>query len=563
MRSLTPIVSESLRQRERRAPGTSDCFSVDDGTGARADLYHRLFEDAAGAMAIVAPDGCIVKANTAFCDLLVRSASDLVGQRLDGFVHTDQNAELKRHLNAFGEGDGAPFRATLDFVTPRGDHLQGVLILSVIKDAYGRATCLLAQLIEIGSLLQPHLEFEESHRRFKALSEATFEAVLISCDGTCVDANRTAVEMLGMPRETIIGMKTADLFAPPSRALVQEKMGSGCETAYRAMALKAGGDPFHVMIQAKMVSIGKRTVRVSVVRDIDGQVRTEAALRESERHLRSLLESASHFVLFRFCHNPDNPCEPRRIFISPSIREIVDDHRVHDFQSFLGTFHPEDRQRMIDAAANLRDSQRMDIRVRVEDRSGTGWRWLHIIAVAVCDMAAKHTFYNGIIIDITGERAATAALKKRERELKERTESLSEVNTALEVLLRKREADRMEVEERMLNNARGLILPYLEKLKVSRLDDRQRIYLNLVESNLNEIISPLAQRMSHHYMNFTPMEIQVANLVKEGKTTKEIAYILGVSNRTIEAVRYAIRRKLGLKKKRNNLRSYLLSIDVT
>jgi len=129
--------------------------------------------------------------------------------------------------------------------------------------------------------------------------------------------------------------------------------------------------------------------------------------------------------------------------------------------------------------------------------------------------------------------------------------------------LRKREADRMDVEEKMLSNAKGLILPYLEKLKASRLDDRQRIYLNLVESNLNELISPLSQRMSRHYLNFTPLEIQVANLVKEGRTTKDIAQIMGLSIRTIEAVRYTIRRKLGLKKKRSNLRSYLLSIDGT
>ncbi|HSO18339.1 MAG TPA: helix-turn-helix transcriptional regulator, partial [Desulfosarcina sp.] len=166
-----------------------------------------------------------------------------------------------------------------------------------------------------------------------------------------------------------------------------------------------------------------------------------------------------------------------------------------------------------------------------------------------------------IILDITRERRASAALKSRERELKERTESLSEVNTALEVLLRKREADRLDMEEKMLTNARSLILPYLEKLKAGRMDDRQRLYLELVETNLNEIISPLYRQMSRRYLSFTPHEIQVANLVKEGKHTKDIALIMGLSVRTIEAVRYTIRRKLGIKKKRANLRSYLLSID--
>jgi hypothetical protein len=66
-------------------------------------------------------------------------------------------------------------------------------------------------------------------------------------------------------------------------------------------------------------------------------------------------------------------------------------------------------------------------------------------------------------LDITNEKWPPAALKARENELKERTDSLSAVNTALEVLLRKREVDRLEVEEKMLANAKSLILPYMDK----------------------------------------------------------------------------------------------------
>jgi DNA-binding CsgD family transcriptional regulator len=234
---------------------------------------------------------------------------------------------------------------------------------------------------------------------------------------------------------------------------------------------------------------------------------------------------------------------------------------VTDFESWLDMLLPKDRERLLAAGMKMIATHRLDETVRIREPSGVGWRWLHIISVAVPDESDNSLFFNGIILDITREVQITAALKAREKELKERTESLSEVNTALEVLLQKREADRMEVEEQMLINAKSLILPYLEKLKAGRLDERQRIYLDLVESNLNEIISPLSRHMSRHYLNFTPLEIQVANLVKEGKTTKEIARILGLSVRTIEAVRYTIRRKLGIRKKRTNLRSYLLSID--
>ena len=58
------------------------------------------------------------------------------------------------------------------------------------------------------------------------------------------------------------------------------------------------------------------------------------------------------------------------------------------------------------------------------------------------------------------------------------------------------------------------------------------------------------------------MEIRVANLVKEGQTNKETAEILCLSKNTIMFHRYNIRCKLGLKNKKINLRSHLLSKDI-
>ena len=105
-----------------------------------------------------------------------------------------------------------------------------------------------------------------------------------------------------------------------------------------------------------------------------------------------------------------------------------------------------------------------------------------------------------------------------------------------------------------------LVIPYLEKLKKSQLSERQGIYLTIAEKNLKEVGASLSQRLSSLHKKLTPMEIQVANLVQQGKTNKEIAEILNLSAKTIESHRKNIRTKFGIKNQKTNLRSYLLSL---
>jgi len=140
--------------------------------------------------------------------------------------------------------------------------------------------------------------------------------------------------------------------------------------------------------------------------------------------------------------------------------------------------------------------------------------------------------------------------------------NLEEANIALEVLLRKRDEDRIELEEKVLSNLKYLIEPYLEKLKMTGLDNRQYSYINIVESNLTDIISSFTHRLSSKYFSFTPSEIRIANLIKQGKTTKEIADLLHLANRTICFHRQNIRKKLSIKNEKTNLMTHLLALHI-
>jgi DNA-binding CsgD family transcriptional regulator len=163
--------------------------------------------------------------------------------------------------------------------------------------------------------------------------------------------------------------------------------------------------------------------------------------------------------------------------------------------------------------------------------------------------------------NITALKLAEERLRERERELEEKNRNLEEINTALKVLLERREADKKEFEEQVLGNVKQRVLPYLDRLKGMRLQAEALECASILESNLKEIVSPFLNRLTSSYYDLTPQEIQVAGLVKDGKMTKEIADFLNVSTSAVDFHRKNIRKKLGLKSKKANLRSYLLSLS--
>jgi PAS domain S-box-containing protein len=162
--------------------------------------------------------------------------------------------------------------------------------------------------------------------------------------------------------------------------------------------------------------------------------------------------------------------------------------------------------------------------------------------------------------EVETRRQAETALTEKVMAFKDQAVRLKEANAALKVLLQQRDLDRVELEEKVLLNVNQLIMPYLDKLKRRKLDARQRAYAEILEANLNEIVSPLARRLSSKMLRLSPTELEVAHLVHQGKTTKQIAETMNVAESTVDFHRNNIRAKLGIKKKRIGLFTYLSSL---
>lgn len=177
----------------------------------------------------------------------------------------------------------------------------------------------------------------------------------------------------------------------------------------------------------------------------------------------------------------------------------------------------------------------------------------------------------GIVRDITQRKNDEKALMnahvilektvaQRTAELKKANDEFSEANVALKILLKKSGEQGSNIEKRVLSNVDRLLLPYIEAL-ASKLKNPENLQLCLlIKENLTKLTASFSQRLSIKYKDLTPREIQVADMIRHGRSTKEMAQILNVSSHTIKTYRANLRRKFDLKNKKRNLRAFLQSI---
>ena len=228
--------------------------------------------------------------------------------------------------------------------------------------------------------------------------------------------------------------------------------------------------------------------------------------------------------------------------------------------SFWDFIHPEMRQMSIKYGLALQRGEAAFSQYQVKTLTKQGeTKWLLVMATPVCYQGQDSVMVVGS--DISERKRTEGALQEKEKELKIQAERLEEVNTALKVLLEHREEEKMRLEEDIMANLTKLIFPYLEKLENNGLNGESRIYLGIIKANLKDLVSPFTNTLSCRFSHLTPAEISVANLVKLGKTSKEIASLANVSIKAVSFHRGNIRRKLGLLNRKVNLRSYLQQLS--
>ena len=166
-----------------------------------------------------------------------------------------------------------------------------------------------------------------------------------------------------------------------------------------------------------------------------------------------------------------------------------------------------------------------------------------------------------VLVDVSNLKKAEIQLAEAYKALQERSYKLSEMNTALKVLLNQRDEDRKEMETRVWYNIKNMILPHLNNLKTTQLTPSQQAHLDVVFNRLNDIASGMGQQLGYGGYGLSPREMEIASHIITGKANKDIAEILHISVHSVESHRFSIRKKLGILGSRTNLRTYLLSLS--
>ena len=450
-------------------------------------------------------------------------------------------------------------------------------------------------------LRRSQLELESSRRKYFDLFDfAPVGYFELSPAGLIELVNLTGARLLGVERKALIKQRFTHFVVPEyqdkfylhRKSLLENNQEKICVLE---MARQGGS---HFMAQVMSVANSDAegfpgAIRVTVI-DITENMELKRDLSDSEFKYRSLFsEMTSGFALHDVIFDAaGRPVDSRIVEINPAFELITGLDRKYVTGKTLLELWPDTESYWIEALGAVAQN---GIAQQVENFHRDLGKYIHAsvhkvgdgsVAVTFTDITERRKFEDqleaakerleesvkdrtveliktnkNLKIEISKKKIAEEKLTAKTLELENKTIHLAEANAALKVLLRQRDDDRRDLEQKVLLNIEELIMPYVNKLRRKDMGAKENAYVNIIETNLNDIVSPLARSLSTTYLKLTVTESQIVNLIRRGQTTKEIADIMNVAKSTVDYHRNNIRKKLGINNKKINLASFLSSLS--
>ena len=259
------------------------------------ERYRRLVETVQEGIAFVDDDERITYCNPAYAEIFGLDVEGLTGRSLLEFLDEGGRRKAAEQTALRRQGVSTTYEIQIKAADGTGKCLSASGTPIVAPD--GTLQGAVHAVIDVTERLRAEEELRESEERFRGLSDATFEGIVISEDGRVLETNRSFARMFGYEPEEVAGMSATEFIAPESREIVGQNIASGSEEPYEGVGLRKDGSTFDAEIRARMSLFRGRRVRVTAIRDITERRRVEMALEKSEARTRAIVETTPDAII--------------------------------------------------------------------------------------------------------------------------------------------------------------------------------------------------------------------------------------------------------------------------
>ena len=566
------LIEELIRLRE--------CLAERENSSNQASQSEMLKESEARYRAVIETisepyaehdlAGNIIYFNDAYVKEMGHSREEMQGLGYRKYID-QKNIDLAYRIYHEVYKTGQPAKSSeLESINKAGKKKQYECTVSLIRDIQGKP-------IGFRTLYHNITERRNTEDAIRRIQER-LELVLAGAELGLYDINiKTGVsyvddrylDMLGYKREDFLAFNIEtwrQLINPDDLKNINQKVREIMSNSHQLIEMEyrlrhKSGDWVWVLGRGRVVSwdeTGKPLRFTGTQLNITDRKRAQEALRLSEERLRMVADNMKDIIVM-------TDKDFKIVYISPSVYSVMGyDAKDREGKSLLDFIHPQDLPAVEKGLRNsIAAFSPGKIECRYKHARGE-YIWLEATGAYMLDQ--QKNFLGGVfgIRDITERKRVEENLQKTldelETRVKERTSELQEINTTLRVLLKNRDEDQKSLQDALQSNIHQLVIPFVQKLRSTQSNEKKAEYLNVLETNLNNITSPFINKLSIAYKNLSPRELQVAALIKQGKSSKDIADLLNLSVGTVNAYRNSIREKLNLVSSETNLRSYLLAL---
>ncbi len=386
----------------------------------------------------------------------------------------------------------------------------------------------------------------------------------ISENGLIQEANLKAASILGVARGALVRERLSrfiftedeDIYYRLRKQLLESSTPQSCELRM----VQSDRTVFWAHLSATLVK-GKsgKPVSLMTLTDVTERKQAENELRERDKRLHFVLENC-HIGSWEFnLTNNTATMSPEHGYIFG----YTDITSQWSLDKFLNHVLPEDRpmvEKITQQGIATQSGWSFECRIRRKD--GTT-RWIAVNGRCQNEEMSGTRMVVGIVQDISRRKFAEKQLLnahgEMERKVLERTADLEKTDATLAMMLDYARITEIDIQERVVSNLRSNILGIVDLVKKEKLTKNTMDLINLLESTSRNMAHPLARNLESKLLQLTTREIQLASFIQLGKSTKEIMALLNVTAKTVEAHRTNLRKKLGINRKKINLRSFLNS----